>query len=257
MPVEIAMAKYDEVVRLLVALGAEVNLPTKDSLAHGGDDRDNHFTYLDWAQAIPVKLREVKELTASLQSQRTNVSGATVTSSDSSTPTWKSELLKLAKEVEEAEREANKSSMPSSGPETFIDEIKEYFDSVAELLPSYGGKNGAQIFRSRMDNSQRLQGLIKRIHTYYALNYNHNFGLNMPHTFWRCGCDEGSGMRSELVARYEELYAACWSGNNAKIQRMCVPQKEQQATETPLQIAVQWGDRWRGEYPSVVLHSHS
>jgi hypothetical protein len=252
MPVEIALNNYDEAVHLLVSLGAEVNLPTKESVRYGGDDRENHFTCLDYAHTLLSKLEEGILATTAARTVLTASpdSSAIVlpTSADPSTPTWKTELLQIAKQAEKVQRATNKSHVRNNCSEAFLEEIKAYLDGVVELLTSNGGKSGAEVFGAKVENNVRLQRLKKRMHKYYAPNYgSYSYGLKQPFDFHRHGGNEGSGMRLELADRYAELYAACWSGNNAKIQRLCLPSKGQKVTETPLQISVHWGNRYSGE----------
>ena len=272
MPLEVALAKYDEVAHLLVALGAEVNLPTRESLRYGGDNRDNHYTYLDYAQAMISKLEEAKNPKSTTQSTTTSAFGtgrhrltrrqraiasadrgdaaAPADETDNEQPAWKVELLKIHQQVEQLEREKSKTTSQIHQPQAFIDEIKNYYNDVAELLSSHQGKSGAEIFKSKLANEQRLQTLKSRLNTYHHSTYTPIYGLNHPLRFYRHGYFENSSMRAKLSERYEELYAACWSGNNAKIQRLCLPQVSQK--ETPLQISVHWGDNWRGELNRLI-----
>ncbi|EKM59033.1 uncharacterized protein PHACADRAFT_205211 [Phanerochaete carnosa HHB-10118-sp] len=281
MPIEVAMANYDEVVHLLVALGAEVNLPLRESLRCAGEQRDEHYTPLDYSLAIVSKIEEAKKpeppkqiiiqrpsvpfragrrrlITASANAAINVIQNDAAPATDLETPIWKTESLKVLAEYERLQEE--KITQPTNYQQTaYLDEVQEYFNGVVATLQTHQGKRGGEVFRGKMpDSDARLRPLENRLPRYYTSNYRYSFGLNGPYGFHRHGMQEGSGMINELAARYEELFVACWSGNNAKIQKLCLPRQSGKTQETPLQISCHWGDSYRGFTPLflAVLRRH-
>lgn len=268
MPIEVALSNYDEVVHLLVALGAELNLPLRESLRRAGENRDEHYTPLDYSLAIVSKIEEAKKpeppkpvvqrIPGTLRAGRRGLAalhrvggliqdgGAPPTDAD--TPIWKTELLKILSEYGKLERE-NSPKPTYYNQTTYLDEVQDYFNDVTATLQAHQGKRGGEVFRGKMsDNDARSRPLENRLSRYYKPNYQYSYGLNAPYGFHRHGMHEGSGMINELAQRYEELFIACWSGNNAKIQKLCLPRQSSKNQETPLQISCHWGDQYRGKH---------
>ena len=280
MPLEVAMSNYDEVAHFLIALGAEVNLPTKNSLQCAGENRDEHYTALDYARVIVSRIEEAQNPVAQTtvtQHAAMNTGttrrirlghlgrggifgGAhhTLGSTDTDTPVWKTELRKIVADYEKAQKERNPEPTYAVHHQTeYLDELKEYFDEVATTLQAHQGKPGGDVFRGKMsDNGDaRLRPLENRLPRYYKSNYTYISTLSSP-GFHRHGMNEGSGMIAELAARYEELFVACWSGNNTKIQKLCLPQQTGKNQETPLQISCHWGDNFRGQHSETCPIRH-
>lgn len=272
MPLEVALSNYDEVAHLLVALGAEVNLPWRESLRRAGENRDEHYTALDYSRAIVAKVKEAKnpDTQKPARPSRRGLFGAAVAggigevpdadaAKDGEVPLWKAELLKVLAAYEQAQRARSQPQRYLHNPNAYLDEIEAYFDGVAATLQAHKGKRGGDVFRGRIsDSDARERVLENRLARWWRPNYLPSYGLTGPYGFHRHGMNEGSGMIKELADRYQELFVACWSGNNAKIQRLCLPRQTGKGQETPLQISCHWGTNWQGYSPLyiAVLRRH-
>ena len=277
MPLEVAMNNYDEVAHLLIALGAEVNLPTRNSLRCAGENRDEHYTALDYARAIVSKIEQAQPKKPEKPVAQTTFTQDAVDSTshmqlaplgrglrlltaartqlglidtDADMPVWQTELKKIVADYEKAQKEKKVKPNYANRQTEYLDELKEYFDEVATTLQAHQGKPGGDVFRGKMSDSgdARLRPLESRLPWYFKSNYSYNSAYRLigPLRFHRHGMNEGSGMIAELMARYRELFVACWSGNNAKIQKLCLPQQTGKNQETPLQISCHWGDNHHG-----------
>lgn len=235
MPVETALANYDEVVHLLIALGAEINLPTKESLRWGADNRDTHFTALDYARIVISKVDE------SVKFSESNAAPAhSKIIPVQNSPQWKLDFIDVANKYGE-EQSKSAGTWGNYQQVDYLDEVKTYFDEVAEDLLAHQAKTGGEVFKSKMPNDVRIKPIADRFSRHYRPMRLQNYGLNWPFAFER----HMLGARPALDARYEELFEACWSGDNLKIQKLCIPQPGRKS-DPPLQISVHWGDKWRG-----------
>ncbi|GJE83966.1 ankyrin [Phanerochaete sordida] len=280
MPVEVALTNYDEVVHLLVALGAEVNLPLRESLRRSGDNRDEHFTALDYTIAIVSKIAEAKKpetqtptpapaptafgsrpnrrrLVAGGHGLLANAGGGLIGLAnvlpDEDVPLWKTELLKVLTEYEKLQRDRSSPQINMYQQDAYLEDIEEYFTGLKTTLEAHQAKRGGEVFRGKMpDSDARLRPLENRMSRYWRSTYQPTYGLQGPFGFHRHGMNEGFGMIKGLADRYQELFVACWSGNNAKIQKLCLPRQSGKSTETPLQISCHWGNNWQGYSPLYI-----
>lgn len=259
MPIETALANCDESVRLLIALGADLNLPTRESL-RWGDNRDNQYTPLDYARMVSDKIKEIKSSEPDHSSSAKVSDGtfpmilsrtsrmfanmipgtvATVPKNESE-PAWKTACSEIIDKYEEFHKGNTTTSHYRQEP--FLDEIKAYYDEAAELLVASQAKAGAQIWKSDIPGESRIKTMRNRLQNYYWPTPNSYSGFAPPFQFFR----HRLGNRIELNALYEELYEACWNGDNTKIRKLCLPQLGCKSQETPLQISVQWGTNYQG-----------
>lgn len=259
MPIETALANYDESVRLLIALGADLNLPTRESL-RWGESRDNQYTPLDYARMVGDKIKEIKSAEPN-HSSSTKVSDGTflmilsrtsrmfanmipgtvaTVPKNESEPAWKTACSEIIDKYEEFHKGNTTTSHYRQGP--FLDEIKAYYDEAAELMEARQAKASAEIWKSSISDESRMKTIKDRLQNHFWFNYQSYTRFAPPFQFFR----HGLGNRIELNALYEELYEACWNGDNAKIRKLCLPQVGRKSQETPLQISVQWGTNYQG-----------
>ncbi|PSR72889.1 hypothetical protein PHLCEN_2v11256 [Hermanssonia centrifuga] len=301
MPVAAAIGQYDEVVHLLVALGAEINLPTPDT-SRLTSIKDGRMTYLDYVRIVQKKASENIRSAARgsaptsmplpfLNSPRSShpplapfamlnpptvaavgrggILSAGVAPSLGSggmlklglaapvaVPKWKSELLRIISECNDMQR---KNFRPFSyNNSVYADEIKTYFQEVETLFSSNAGKSAAELTPADDISMLQVDNMwLSRIHN-SPMSYQTPFNpvIKTPYSFHRLGRQEGHiGMHSNLTALYEELYEACWVGDHAKIQQLCLPQTSSKIPDTPLQISVHWGDNWQGYTPLFIAIS--
>lgn len=262
MPIEVALGNYDDVVTLLAALGADLNMPTKDSLRYGNDIRDNHYTPLDWTRAAREKLVEAKSNDPS-RTKTTNDNAPAATAVLGTTgllggglhntamtallpalpnpeaSAWKTEFSDMVKTYDKVQAEK---SAQTSVQGANIDDLKAYFEEMSDVLVAAQAKYGDEVWKSQEGTHNQRMSLVKsRINAFWWPSQN-STAIQKPFLFFR----HGLGNRVELNALYEELYTACWSGDNAKIRKLCLPQPGRKVQDLPLQISVHWGNNWQG-----------
>ena len=271
MPLEVALGNCDEVARLLIALGVDLNLPTRESLRYSADQRDWHYTALDYARMVITKVDEAKACKPQLTAKpaggmflgmpravlgmphavlgmpravSSRIQDIGMTAPVNEEPTWKTEFSKIAAEYQKAYAKVN-GSVTVHQQVAYLDEIKAYYDEVSELLVANQAKSATDIWKSDKSSQSKIHDWKQRLQSYYWPNqYAHNTGFNPPFQFFR----HGLSSRDELNALYEELYTACWDGDNAKIRKLCLPLPGRKSPDLPLQISVQWGNHWQGKF---------
>ncbi|KAJ3554073.1 hypothetical protein NM688_g3295 [Phlebia brevispora] len=276
-PMEFALSLQDDIVYLLVALDAELNCATKSTWSYTVEN--GRMSMLDLVRTVAAKAAEGISLAKPsrpvgalpsapravasssgmlvghhlpalrLSTQPRPAPGATESQallpSWPAVPAWKQELQTMASKCNELERAQTGGGVARIPP---FDKIKAYFNEVEALLVSHGAKTAAELAPSdapavaESERQMRLLGQIYQFHIYRNTTPLGSF------SFYRLGrLNDVVGNDTTAATLYNELFAACWDGDNSKIQRLCLPQAAQKTHDTPIQIAVRWGD-YRGGY---------
>lgn len=236
-PFEAAVARFDEVVYLLAALGADVNALTRNQL--WGSGKELRMTLLDFTRAIKDSPK--------VSENDNEESSPAATEQD--LPEWNIEARRIALEHEELEK--GKDASLTSTVEPCYDDVQDYAARVEALLLSHQGKTAGELTPDDdVSTEDRMKAIRERLDNYRSRGYRRTYGIARPYGFHRHGHHEGQGMRAELASQYEELFAACWSGDNATIRRLCLPASGPK--RELLQISCNWGDATKG-----MSHGHS
>lgn len=249
-PLEVALAHLDEVAHLLVALGADVNELVRQGL------EGFRITYLDFARLSVQKAMDFKDRAVS--SVPTAVSNLFATNNPAASslepPVWKRELQKIIAVCNDVQAKQNTAELTQK---MFVDETTTYFNDMSSLFTSVGGKTGGEL--KDLDDEQesaRLKSLQFFIHDVPGQYYKpstHVLGYGEPQFFRHTKGSPQAGMHSALVKLYDELFTACYTGNNHRIQQLCMPHSSQKTEDTPLQISVHWGNQWHGTSNNAYL----
>lgn len=115
-----------------------------------------------------------------------------------------------------------------------LEESKEYFAKVEALLKSAGAKTWSELFPSDETGDYDSYNYFgPGVHCssntpdfkYYRLDNQGNHTLVPSHHF----------------AAYDELFQACFDGDNAKVERLCLPKGTVPTKHDLLQITVEFG----------------
>ncbi|KAH9944572.1 ankyrin [Amylocystis lapponica] len=205
MPVEAAIANYDEIVHLLVAAGAEVNLPTLNSCTQRQET--NVLNWVRWAlgSATAYLERSVEEL------QR--LTGTAII---------RSSEPKTAEEIAQA----------------WMPEIKEYLEAVDKSLVAHGAtlsETPVNVSGERARPVTPQPAILEKTLETRPLK-SLDLCYNRMQNLWN-----SSPAPSHLTALYDELFEACLVGDNAKIQSLCLPKEGAPPKDNLLQIATTFG----------------
>lgn len=247
MPLEVALAYRDPVVHLLVALNAEVNDPIRDTVL------GSRVTYLDFARLVKKKVADYKTFwlsppdSANPQNPRDDPKGA----SPPEFPAWKEEVLKTLAACREIQTDHSRKIASGFGvsiQKVFVDEIKTYYDDVESLLMESGAKTGEEIYNhttvQKADRDKNIISYVQDVPGQYRSSIR-IFGDTESKFYRHTKSSAQTVMHTDLVALYDELFAACYAGDNAKIQQLCMPpQGAPKIPDTPLQISAHWGNQF-------------
>ena len=208
LPVEVAIVQHDEVVSLLAALGATVDMSINPSYLPD-------MTLLQWTSGILAKL------------QTPSVSGPTQEPPIGDTWAQYNAYLTAVLPTKEAEGPVT-AVMPRRLPSTVMPQLDEahalamrdYYAHAESILLTYSTKT--QVPQSGVTPTAQTSTLQRR--TLQGSGY-------VRHTKFSV-----VSIPAHLKVLYDELYEACWTGNNAAIQELCLPNLAE--GKEPIQISV-------------------
>jgi hypothetical protein len=217
MPVEVAIACHDDVLELLVALGADVNLPTKQAKLHR-QSPSYHRSLLDWVRfAIQSTSNDISRK----QSVKAKSEGPAVSA-------WKGYHADLVRANEIVKEKQSASTKNKDQVLLELTETKDHFVDVERLLVSRHAKTWDEIYPD--EKSTAIQSSTpstvaafeeKSRYVRLTQGYGRDF---VPQHIWPL---------------YDELYEACFTGNNEKVRQLCLPTDGTKTQKHPLQISVQ------------------
>ncbi|KAF8999457.1 hypothetical protein BDQ17DRAFT_1328336 [Cyathus striatus] len=241
---ETCMSQHDDLIELMLALGAPVNVETKDSLQPY--NVTNKRTLLDW---VRLRIHDLSQEIASSESifAPKNITEPTAASELTG---WKKFLQALRKDEMEVQRkigQLNEAQEWAKWDEVRQrKETKDYFVGVERLLVARGAKTwnelhpdnpmayaDAQLHSSlfgRLSNIEPNPTVVLDPESYrytYLSNLSSNrFGMS---TF----------VPEHLRGAYDDLFEAYYSGDNEKIEQLCLPvKKDAKSPSTLLDISV-------------------
>ena len=223
LPIETALAQYDEGISLLASLGAEVDISIKTSNA----TRSQRVSLLQWTTNAISSLRSK---TASEPAQAPeNLPGSPTGDA------WSQYRAFLATVLPHSEPDdlgsASSRGLPRSSRDTvrMLEEgnaaiQKEYLTFAESVLRAHG----ATLLEGASTSEESATAGI---------------GTSTPVTSLESGYIRQAQYTTtpvplHLKVFYDELYEACWDGDNASIRELCLPKQVAEGRE-PIQIVVQ------------------
>lgn len=238
-PAETALSRHDDVLSLLVALGANVDLGIKLGIDNTYATA-SHLSLLDWVRIAERGLSQqilTKEQSVLLSEPQPN---STVDAN------WKGCYGASLQELKTAQSKKAFSNSLEDHAKTLHEMygIKDYLGEVEQLLVEHNARTWSELYPDQLPGFVAGQfQLPTPVHDVVA-----------PSTYMYHGVGYSPlWVPKHLTAVYDELYEACFTGDNAKIQQLCFPPNG--STIPPIQISVQTAkpqDRWAG--PGMARH---
>lgn len=206
MPVESSIYCYDPVIFLLVELGASLDVGTRQSYKHPQIGE----TIFDAVEALIKKTD--RDLGPSVEPEYTKVD-------DADQPRWKAWVTESHKAAEDFWAKGNK-QQPDHILINRCNRKKDYLEEVRALLKEKKAKTW-----NELHPDVEKEGYESEYKPY-----------KMPFRFWTIGW-RPLEISKEKVPLYEELYEACWNGDDDKVRELCLPQPEgTKRRVSPIQI---------------------
>jgi hypothetical protein len=239
---ETAIQKDDDVVQLLLALGAPPNLALNSSLGKYLESRD-WKTILDWVEfAINHVTKQITKLEASRATSRMNVDKKSRKKSFKAfIKNWRKSQVDV-KDIQRHEKEAKRDDRRKL--EAFKD-AKAYFEEVRRLLNARGAKTWNDVYPD-------IESTASPNDYESDLDSDDDDEKKSEETAYLYITTEYSrqSVPQHMVSEYDELYEACYAGDDAKIQKLCLPAEGagDKDKKRPLNISVLIDDKTLGRY---------
>ncbi|KAF9266483.1 ankyrin [Marasmius fiardii PR-910] len=237
-PLEVALATHSDAAHLLISLGVKVDIATKlalQALRRYGS-KDQKKSLLEWVQ---FAIHEASSSLEKLESQPENTEAPKIGEKPSPWKAYCIDHLKLLKpkprkDVKELEAEKER----TEEQRLIWKNIKAYFTDAERLLLARNAKTYKEIYPTDTDAPEPQKFFsfsAVAVPTLEATGENSVKYEHMSQYNWN---SRGSPVPQHQVAEYDELFEACLVGDNATIQRLCVPDAEGDVGRSALQITV-------------------
>jgi hypothetical protein len=213
-PLEVAIARQDDLAQLLILLGAEVDIGISQALFHWYNNPTSWRSIVDWVQWAIANV-----------SQESGVKMVTPPSTTLSS-SWKrfhASILDPKKTVDQANK------VPGDELKK-TDDLLNYLRNIEGLLAARGARSWNDIYPDRPSTAQNKAAANQDIWNSHPWSYL----LITPFST--------DAVPRHLNVAYDELYEACFTGDNKKVQQLCLPQDGSDANESLLNIFVQMAD---------------
>ncbi|TFY63651.1 hypothetical protein EVG20_g6224 [Dentipellis fragilis] len=207
LPVEVALARHDYIVQMLIALGAEAQFKIK---SFANSDPTFQHTALDWTRKA---LKYYNPAEFFKRNEVTTERPLDAPAGDS----W-SEYKAYLKSFESTHYARH---VPDNADPGDVARIHSYLLEIETILVEHGAEPNPTP-AAKPTTPAIVQSNFPKVSGYKRHSAHSRYDLVPLH----------------LKVLYDELYEACWNGDNAHIEELCLP-KHPSKTDPPLQISVQ------------------
>jgi hypothetical protein len=252
MPLEVAIARSDDILHLLVELGADVNVPMHKALEYDWQTRA-YLSLYDFVRLAREYLEpdgedgEDDKSKTSEQESSHHTSASNLSSCDS----WKSYFTTITKLLSDIQnRRSNPVYSYNNTPTKPLPELREYIEEADQLFTSSNAKTWAELYPDKPSTDAGSDYRRNTSGTRRAQTQQKSPGYK------RAKQDRGDEVvPAYLVSAYDKLFEACWNGDDDTIRQLCLP-NEARSDQKSLVIAASAVDDTRyGEYNSRFMPS--
>lgn len=234
LPVEVALVQRDEVVSLLAALGATVDVPINrpSQLLYMSQYNQPSMNLLQWTSAVVENLSKATPA----QPQLTESHDLPTSPADDTWTQYRAFLTVVLPTKENMDLVASHGRYtlgtlfaPRVNDEHVL-ATRDYYTRIESILRFYSTMPYQAPQSSEAPTVQTSSGLIFQLQGHIA-----------PQTsgyIRHVRYSSTTPVPAHLKVLYDELYEACWTGDNALIQELCLPKHLSDGKE-PIQISVQ------------------
>ncbi|KAJ3987613.1 ankyrin repeat protein [Lentinula detonsa] len=225
-PIEAALWYHTDLVQLLIALGASVNRATRNSSGIIVD-QENLRTYLDWVRfaiawmdsyisAQKEKMEREANFVASAPTPWSTFVSKTIYLYDNGfLPGSEQQKKKLADTRTESEKTIRKCLA-----------LKGFFGDIDKLLASKGAKTYNELFTGSEKPSTATTTISTRINHFGQIYEQPS--STAKYVFLGQYEHSRDVVSSHLNPKYDELFEACWKGDDISVRRLCLPEEGKQ-----------------------------
>ncbi|KAJ7476865.1 ankyrin repeat protein [Mycena galericulata] len=235
-PVETALSRHDYIVRLLADIGAEINIGLKRALVPNSRPEDRR-TLVDWVQ---YALTQLAVMIAEIDG---NINPAEISAADSVLPGWEGYLASYLAKSRIEKAKANQGNQWEVTRRANLLDVQKYYTDMEKFLLERGAKPWSAVYPDSVTTASDpiINQFGKIVPT--RLGRSRTNALGEGPKYYRMTDTYGQEQVPEFLnVRYDELFEACFTGANEKIEELCLPAGNPKNDVTPLQITVSLAD---------------
>lgn len=230
MPAEVAIARHDDLISLLVAVGIPIDIGMKRSVGEYASS-DERRSLIDWVRyAINCLSRQIAKLgkcdpEPPTESNWNTFHAKHLRAVKNSQASQTVSFLRLHRSTAEEDGKSETETLHE------LESTKAYLTDVLAILTANHAKTWNDIYSdgswhsTAKDSPVNAPSLVESKPSFvYAKLASHAYSQPIS---------------KHLASSYDELYAACFAGDNHKIQELCLPAKLPAKESLLLQITVQ------------------
>jgi ankyrin repeat protein len=220
-PAETALARRDYIIRLLMELGADVSLPTKIGYSQGWEN--DCSTLVDW---VDTGIRSIDEK-ISARTNKDKVMDA-LPSSMSGWKAYHQDFIRyLRKRLQTQSSGTGELRQMANQEKQDRLKLKEYLEYVKALFVANDSKPWKELSRDKAASSVPA----KNLGNFWQVQPTDQTSYKRFTSIW-----SSMFVTQNQVDLYDQLFEACWDGDNGKIQELCLPKDASKSPQQPLQI---------------------
>ncbi|KAJ6544391.1 hypothetical protein B0H19DRAFT_1170529 [Mycena capillaripes] len=238
-PTETALAGHDDIFRLLVDLGAEFNVSIKSALGQNSRP-DVRRTLVDWVQyAVATLTERISELEKKLNPPEIAES--------ETLPGWKGYVDTLAgnTKISLAKPRKERKATWEDSLKRHI-EVRDYYSEMEKFLFERGAKSWNAVYPDNVTTASDPR--LTQFGSVPATSGRRNAASDDVQYLCLAGGWNQDPVPAYLNTLYDELFEACFTGANEKIQELCLPVAKPKKDVNLLQIAVTAADEGGNRY---------
>ena len=232
-PVETAIHRHDPAIYLLVGLGASLDVGIKQSYRGSWASK---ASLLETVEAIVENInKEMERLRRPAEPESMDVDHA-------DQPEWKAWIIKSNQAIKDFDKKENDKQQDNKRINE-LTRMKDYLEEVLGLMKEKKAKTWNQIHpdaeKKETEDSKKKQ---EKTETPFFSVWSSNW--------W------ATPVLREKAPLYEELYEACWNGDDDKLRELCLPPPEGTTRKVaPIQIVCKTTEAGKPYLSSIVVNN--
>lgn len=256
-PLEVAIRRTDDLSKLLVSLGASVNVGLLQSLSRYTSARDRQ-TIGQWVQAAWASIdRELEKddsvvVDASMSEPESDTATTPASGWKSFHASYRAHLAKRSpKSSDSAAIFDTTNRLRRQGIE-FLEDTREFLSELRDMLVARDAKSWKEVYP---DSESDFTGNFP-VHRYGSGGHDTPAKSSFRYVLLSPSYSyDQQNVAQHLTSAYDELFEACYTGDHDTIKRLCLPKNDQETLANlkliPLNISVKLVDPGTSRYDAT------
>lgn len=232
LPLEIALADRTYLFKLLIELGAQVSFPINNAFHESQYNPKSRLSLLDWVEKQIGELKKKDDKTQS-----------TSRTSFTDNPKTFADYRRFLQGKLEDKREADRSPNDNADEKHNLQRVLAFFEEAKVLLEKQSAMSYDEIYEDSPDEEKAAPNATLSRNRLKDASITELVKSTIPPPRTQYQTIHTNRWKAEpvlphLLDQYDALFDACWKGDNATIEELCLPRRGSKSDKAPIQIAV-------------------